>query len=130
MLAGISFRHSEGITMKSSAIKGGIKSLALVLSFAQIASLSLLPVSAADNKVRIAGIPVITLSVSSTARAEQIQHNIDNSLVAASNHGPSSIKITYVKGLPVLTLGGYYVATVDNATAKAAGSTPTLLAQK
>lgn len=111
--------------MKSSYHKGGAKALAVALSLAQFSVCSLLPSVAADNQVFIGGIPVIASS-----QATKIQHNLDNSLVAANNHGPGSVKITYVKGLPVITLGGYLITTVDNATAKAARTTPTLLAQK
>lgn len=111
--------------MKTSYYRGGVKTLAVAISIAQFSVFSLLPTFAADNQVRIGGIPVITSSL-----ATKIQHNLDNSLVAATNHGPSSVKITYVKGLPVITLGGYLITTVDNATAKAAKTTPTLLAQK
>ena len=111
--------------MKSSFNRGAGKALAVALSLAQFSVFSLLPSVAADNQVRIGGIPVITSS-----QANKIQHNLDNSLVAASNHSPSSVKITYVKGLPVITLGGYLISTIDNASAKAANTTPTLLAQR
>lgn len=63
-------------------------------------------------------------------RASTIQKNIDNALVAATNKSPSAVGVTYVKGLPVVTLGGFYVTTVDSATAKAAGTTPSVLAQR
>lgn len=118
--------------MKSSEKWNGIhKSMALMLAVGQFSVLSILPSVAADNKVRIAGNPVITLvGTTGSDRADKIQHNIDNSLVAASSHGPSSVKITYVKGLPVISLGGYYITTVDNVTAKANGTTASLLAQK
>ncbi|MBX9690384.1 MAG: hypothetical protein K2X27_26960 [Candidatus Obscuribacterales bacterium] len=120
--------------MKSSVNSRGIrKSLALVIALGQVSICAMLPASAADNKVRVAGSPVFSISgpiASSSDRADKIQHNIDNSLVASASHGPSAVKITYVKGLPVITLGGYYLTTVDNATAKAAGSTPSILAQK
>ncbi len=121
--------------MKSFARLNGIQSssFAVLLSISQTLSFSLLPATAADNQVRIAGSTVFAIAGQSPAnseRAEKIQHNIDNSLVASSSHGPDAVKITYVKGLPVISLGGFYVSTVDNATAKAAGTTPTLLAQK
>jgi hypothetical protein len=64
------------------------------------------------------------------ARAEAIQKNLDNALVAAKDHTPSSVNIVYVKGLPVITLGGYQVATVNSEDAKSAGTTPALLAQR
>lgn len=67
-------------------------------------------------------------SESADARAEQVQQNLDNALVAAKDRTPASVNITYVKGLPVITLGGYQVITVDAASAKANGTTPAVLA--
>lgn len=92
-----------------------------------------LAVLAAD--VRFAGHPVMSNiagqgSESADARAEQVQQNLDNALVAAKDRTPASVNITYVKGLPVITLGGYQVITVDAASAKANGSTPAVLAGK
>ncbi len=93
-----------------------------------------IPCYALGGVVHIGGQSVITVpttgAASSTERAKQIQNNIDNSLVAATNRTPSTVKITYVKGQPVITLGGYYVAAVDPATAKAEKTTPAILAQK
>ncbi|MCC7527588.1 MAG: hypothetical protein IT342_03635 [Candidatus Melainabacteria bacterium] len=92
-------------------------------------------VLAANADVQIAGVPVITSRVSvggmtPTARAEVIQKNLDNALVATKDRGPSSVNITYVKGSPVITLGGYKIVEVDSANAKAYGTTPALLAKK
>jgi hypothetical protein len=92
-------------------------------------------VFAAGNAVRFAGQPVITNlaqagSLSGEARAEQIQQNLDNALVAAKDRSPASVNITYVKGLPVITLGGYQVITVDAASAKLNGVTPAVLAKR
>ena len=89
----------------------------------------------ADNSVRIAGQVVFTNKaasggLSADQRAETIQRNLDNALVAAKDRSPSSVNIVYVKGLPVITVGGYQVATVDAANAKAANTTPALLAQR
>lgn len=119
--------------MKS--IPGGRQSLALMLAVGNFLTFSIVPVLAAGNSILIGGSPVFTVNAGSsgmtaTARAEKIQRNIDNSLVASSNHGPTAVKITYVKGVPVITLGGYLVTSVDAATAKAAGTTPSILAQK
>jgi hypothetical protein len=102
---------------------------ALVLS--QILCMTPLAVLAAD--VRFAGHPVMTNiagagSQSGDARAEQVQQNLDNALVAAKDRTPASVNITYVKGLPVITLGGYQVITVDAASAKANGTSPAVLA--
>lgn len=119
--------------MKS--IPGGRQSLALALAVGNFLTLSVIPVLAAGNSILIGGSPVFTVNAGAAgmtpaARAEKIQRNIDNSLVASSNHGPTAVKITYVKGVPVITLGGYLVTSVDAATAKAAGTTPSILAQK
>lgn len=106
---------------------------ALVLSQAfLIAPLSVL---AASADVHIAGVPVISSKVavggmSPEARAEVIQKNLDNALVATKDRSPSSVNITYVKGSPVITLGGYKIVEVDAANAKANGTTPALLAKK
>ncbi|MBU6451305.1 MAG: hypothetical protein KGS72_05980 [Cyanobacteria bacterium REEB67] len=63
-------------------------------------------------------------------RSQTVQQNLDNALVAAKDRTPASVNITYVKGVPVITLGGYQVVTVDSASAKAMHSTPALLAKK
>ncbi|HEY9678581.1 MAG TPA: hypothetical protein V6C76_11260 [Drouetiella sp.] len=102
------------------------------LLMSQLICLSPLPVLA-DSSVRMAGQTMFTLPASGGTeekRAETIQNNLDNALVAAKDRSPSSVNITYVKGLPVITLGGYQVVTVDSASAKAASSTPAVLAGK
>ncbi|MBX9667630.1 MAG: hypothetical protein K2X93_08440 [Candidatus Obscuribacterales bacterium] len=118
---------------KKSSIKTSVLATALVLS--QLIYMTPLAVMASDSTVRMAGQPVISNlsgagSLSGEARAEQVQQNLDNALVAAKDRTPASVNITYVKGLPVITLGGYQVITVDSATAKANGATPAVLAQK
>ncbi|MCC6980576.1 MAG: hypothetical protein IT343_19815 [Candidatus Melainabacteria bacterium] len=106
---------------------------ALVLSQAfLIAPLSVL---AASADVHVAGVPVISSKVavggmSPEARAGVIQKNLDNALVASKDRSPSSVNITYVKGSPVITLGGYKIVEVDAANAKASGTTPALLAKR
>lgn len=101
---------------------------ALLLS--QSIYLTPLPVLA-DSSVRLAGQTMFTLpGVGADKRAETVQNNLDNALVASKDRSPSAVNITYVKGLPVITLGGYQVVTVDSASAKAAGSTPAVLAGK
>ncbi|CAN5471264.1 hypothetical protein BH10CYA1_BH10CYA1_49690 [soil metagenome] len=101
---------------------------ALLLS--QSIYLTPLPVLA-DSSVRLAGQTMFTLpGVGADKRAETVQNNLDNALVAAKDKSPSAVNITYVKGLPVITLGGYQIVTVDSASAKAAGSTPAVLAGK
>lgn len=117
--------------MKSTNKRPRVKSL-----FASALLLSIMTPSAVlAADVRLAGQAVITDlnasgSLSADARAEQVQQNLDNALVAAKDRTPTSVNITYVKGLPVVTLGGYQVITVDAATAKGAGVTPAVLAQR
>lgn len=113
------------------------KRSALIIAVALTQSLILAPsaVLAADGAVRIAGQTVFTNhsasgGLSAEQRAETIQRNLDNALVAAKDRSPASVNIVYVKGLPVITLGGYQVVTVDADNAKAANTTPALLAQK
>lgn len=116
------------ISQKRSVLVG-----AVVLS--QALYLTPLPVSAQDATVRLAGQAVITNvstagALSGAQRAETIQQNLDNALVASKDRSPNAVNIEYVKGLPVITLGGYQVITVDSASAKSAGTTPALLAQR
>ena len=66
----------------------------------------------------------------STAKTAATQKNIDNALVAIPNKEPSQVNVIFVKGQPVITLGGFYVCTVDQVSAKAAKTTPALLAQR
>lgn len=85
--------------------------------------------------VRVAGSSAFTIStggggMSAAARAATVQKNLDNALAATDNRGPESVQVVYVKGLPVITIGGFTVVTVDEASAKAAGTTPTLLSKR
>lgn len=94
-----------------------------------------LPAWAADGDVRIAGQTVFTALAgddtnSVSQRADAIQNNLDNALVAAKDHSPQSVGIAYVRGLPVITLGGYQVVTVNAQDGTAAHITPALVAQK
>lgn len=117
---------NERFSLKRSTVAS-----ALVLS--QLIAMSPLAVLAAE--VRFAGHPVMenlagSGSLTADARAEQAQQNLDNALVAAKDRTPGAVNITYVKGLPVITLGGYQVITVDAASAKASGVSPAVLAQR
>jgi hypothetical protein len=90
---------------------------------------------AADGDVRIAGQVVLSILAPENkepvaARADTIQTKLNNALAAATDRSPASVKIVYYKGIPVITLGGYEVALVDEKNAKAAKTTPALLAQK
>ncbi|MBI4534416.1 MAG: hypothetical protein HY711_10775 [Candidatus Melainabacteria bacterium] len=111
----------------------------LLLAFALTLSQSVIlvppAVLASDGAVRVAGQVVMVNRASSSgmsteARTEAIQRNLDNAIVATKDRSPSQVNIVYVKGLPVVTLGGYQVVTVDAANAKAANTTPALLAQR
>lgn len=92
-------------------------------------------VLAADDTIRLAGQVVFTTKAASEGmtaddRAQTVQRNLDNALVAAQDRSPSAVNIVYVKGVPVITLGGYQVVTVSSSDAKEAGTTPALLAQR
>lgn len=96
---------------------------------------AMLPMASYAGPVRVAGQQVFNVStggggLTADARTATIQKNLDNALVATPNASPSSVNIVYVKGQPVLTLGGFYVTTVDAGTAKAYKTTPAMLAQK
>lgn len=120
------------MTSKSYSIKRSILAGALLVS--QSFGLTSLPAFAADNDVHVAGQAIFSVpaagGMTADKRAAVIQQNLDNALVAAKDRTPSTVNITYVKGVPVITLGGYQVVTVDSASAKTAGSTPALLAKK
>ncbi|MBX9572698.1 MAG: hypothetical protein K2X77_27630 [Candidatus Obscuribacterales bacterium] len=109
--------------------------LVLALSLGQSLSLPMLPAFAADGAIRISGQTVFENKVAAGGmsveqRAETIQKNLDNALVATKDRSPSAVSIVYVKGIPVITLGGYQVCTVDADNARLAGTTPAVLAQK
>ncbi len=92
-------------------------------------------VLAADNTVKVSGqavfsIPTRAGKLSAASRAAIVQHNLDNALVASKDRSPSAVKIVYVKGVPFVTLGGYQVITVDTASARAAHTTPVMLAAR
>ncbi len=100
----------------------------------QIAAGAILP-AMADSSVRIAGSPAFSVPLgaggqTASQRASAMQKNIDNALVASTDKSPNAVKVTFVNGQPVLTLGGFYVATADAASAKHQGITSTALANK
>jgi hypothetical protein len=101
-----------------------------LLIIAVVASQALMPIAASAAAIRVAGQQVFNVTTGGASRSETIQKNIDNALVATPNPGPGSVGVVYVKGQPVITLGGFYVTTVDSASAKAAKTTPAILAQK
>lgn len=107
---------------------------ARLLLIAALTGQMALPVFA-DASVRLGGVPVITVPAASGGmtpdqRAKAMQKNIDNALVATSNKSPSAVGVSIVSGQPVVTLGGFYVCTVDAASAKVAKMTPSALANR
>jgi hypothetical protein len=120
------------MTSRASFTERTVVALALTLGL----SLAVLPLAAlADGSIRIAGNPIFENKVASGGmsveqRAESIQRNLDNALVAAKDRSASSVSIVYVKGIPVITLGGYQVCTVDGDNARLAGVTPAVLASR
>jgi hypothetical protein len=119
--------------MTSQAVFCKRNLIAAAITVGQFFAMS--PVLAADGSVRIAGQTVFENKVASGGmsveqRAETIQRNLDNALVAAKDRSPSAVSIVYVKGVPVITLGGYQVVTVDGDNARLSGTTPAVLAGK
>lgn len=120
------------MTLKEGITKRLVASAVLI---AQGICLTAPPVFAMDAAVKIAGETVINSRVviggmTAEQRAGIIQKNLDNALIATTDRSPSSVNITYIKGAPVITVGGYRIVEVDSGSAKAAGTTPALLAKK
>ena len=109
------------------AVKKTFVAGALILS--QTVWLSAMP-AFADGEVRLAGQPIFSLPAGATVTSDSVQNNLDNALVAAKDRTASSVSIVYAKGMPVITLGGFQVVTIDSATASAANLSPALLANK
>ena len=109
------------------AVKKTFVASALILS--QTVWLSAMP-AFADGDVRLAGQPIFSLPAGATVTSDSVQNNLDNALVAAKDRTASSVNIVYAKGMPVITLGGFQVVTIDSATASAAKMSPALLASK
>ena len=89
----------------------------------------------ADAAVRVGGssafsIPASAGGMTPTQRAASMQKNIDNALVAATDRSAQSVAVSTVNGQPVLTLGGFYIASADSASAKQLGITSQQLAQQ
>ena len=63
-------------------------------------------------------------------RAQAIQKNVDNALVASTDRSPDTVAVTVVNKQPVITLGGFYIASVDIATAQKLGVSSSVLAQR
>lgn len=121
--------------MTSNAIFCKRNIAAVAITVGQLFAWSPMAAVAADGSVRIAGQTVFENRVASGGmtveqRAETIQRNLDNALVAAKDRTAAAVSIVYVKGVPVITLGGYQVVTVDGDNARLAGTTPAVLAQR
>lgn len=121
--------------MTSNAVFRKRDIIAVAITVGQLIAWSPMAAVAADGSVRIAGQTVFENKVASGGmsveqRAETIQRNLDNALVAAKDRSPSAVSIVYVKGVPVITLGGYQVVTVDADNARLAATTPAQLAQR
>lgn len=116
-------------------LKGNLARTIITILLSQSLSFASLPALAVNNAIRIAGEPVFTIGSASGAasidkRTATVQENLDNALVAAQDHSPASVNITYVNGTPVITLGGYQVLTVSASDAAAFKTTPALLANR
>src|SRR5438105_726176 len=93
-----------------------------LLLVAALGSQLALPVFA-DASVRLGGAPVFSVPSASGGltpdqRAKAMQKNVDNALVASTNKSPTAVGVSLVNGQPVVTLGGFYVCTVDATSAK------------
>lgn len=120
--------------MTLSPVSGPKKLVLATALMSQLAVGAILP-AMADTAVRIAGaqafsVPLGGGGLSATQRAASMQKNVDNALVASTDKSPNAVKVTYVNGQPVLTLGGFYIATADAASAKKQGLTTAALANK
>jgi hypothetical protein len=108
--------------------------LAVAVVTSQLLPLRCLP-ALALSAIRVAGQQAFIVDAGSggmspAQRAATIQRNIDNALYAISDRSPAAVGVSYVNKQPVITLGGFYVASVDAASAKKAGLTTSVLAQR
>lgn len=63
-------------------------------------------------------------------RAQKVQLNLDNALVAAKNRTPSAVRVAMLNRNPVVTLDGFLVVTADGNSASRANMSQTRLAEK
>lgn len=129
------YKRYKKMKSKTNSFKRTVLVSALTLSQTLcLSALSPLAAFAADNEIRVAGQTIFSVpaaaGMTADKRAEVIQQNLDNALVAAKDRTPSTVNISYVKGVPVVTVGGYQVVTVDSGSAKSMGTSPALLAKK
>lgn len=120
--------------MRVSQIDRSKKILLVTALASQIVSASVLP-ALADASVRIGSTPAFSVplgggGMTASQRAGAMQKNIDNALVATTDRSPNAVKVSFVNGAPVITLGGFYVGTADAASAKRYGTTTAGLANK
>jgi hypothetical protein len=121
--------------MKSDLNFPGARRILAVGFVVMAQSLALVPQAVLAQSVRVAGQQIFsvntgTSSLSPNKRAEAIQGNLDNAIMASKDKSTQAVSIIYVNGLPVITLAGYQICTVDGGDAKAANTTPALLAEK
>src|SRR5277367_5857197 len=60
-------------------------------------------------------------------RAQKVQLNLDNALVAAKNRSPSAVRVEVLNRNPVVTLDGFLVVTADGNSASRANMSQTRL---
>ncbi|HEY9777632.1 MAG TPA: hypothetical protein V6C81_27965 [Planktothrix sp.] len=114
------------MTTKLAAVRNSVIAGALLLA----QSFCVTPLAVlADSSVRVAGQSVFNVPPGSIS-ADTVQNNLDNALVATKDRSPNAVSVVYAKGMPVVTLGGFQVATIDAASAKAANTSPALLAKQ
>lgn len=109
--------------------------LASAIALAQLVTLLPMAANAAGYAVRLAGqsvfaIPAGSGKLTAQQRATFAQRNLDNALVASEDKSPAAVRVIYVKGVPVITLGGYQVVTVDALSARMEKTTPASLARR
>lgn len=63
-------------------------------------------------------------------RAQIVQKNLDNALIAAKHHTPDAVRVGMMNRNPIVTLDGFYIVTADANSAERNGMTQLQLAQK
>lgn len=128
------FKHLSGESQWSCRLSK--QTLIIASAFCLSQTIGLFPLSAlaAAGDIKIAGQTVFTATTPDggtvSQRASGIQDNIDNALVIAQDRSPNAVSVTYVQGLPVITLAGYLVTRVTQDDATQANTTPALVADQ
>lgn len=110
-----------------------MKFIALAIGIAAtISSAAFAGFNQGDN-VTLSGQPVLRIAsgaegFSPEKRAWQAQDALDNALFLTSSPGPSSVAVCRKNGAYTLQLGGHYIATADENSARAEGLSPLQLA--